>query len=392
MDRLEHQLEQRKKQSLFRALRPARSFEHGYWHGPDRSLVDLSSNDYLSLSMHPALKQASIRAIEEMGTGAGGSRLLSGDLTLHHQLEARVAQFKKKPAALVFNSGYQGNIGLISSLCQKGDAIFCDRLNHVSLLDGARLSGARLFRFQHNDVDHLRRLLIKHSADFDRCLVATESVFSMDGDLAPLKAIAELKQEVWFTWLVDEAHATGLFGDQGSGCVEQQGVTDQVDLVMGTFSKALGSFGGYVACSDLVKSWLINTCRSFIYSTALPPSVIAANLAALDVVVKEPNRRKAVLERAADLRQQLQALGWHLCGASQIIPVITGTADKAVVLSESLEEAGFRGAPVRPPTVPEGQARVRLSLCYDHDQKVVDRLVACFKDMGPVGQCDGLTR
>jgi len=347
-------------------------------------MVDLSSNDYLSLANHPALKQAAIRAIEDLGTGAGGARLLSGDLALHHQLEARVAQFKGKPEALVFNSGYQANVGLIQALCQKGDAIFCDRLSHASLLDGARLSGARLFRFQHNDVNHLASLLSKHAPDFDTCLVVTESVFSMDGDLAPLKAMAQLKQSFSFTWLVDEAHATGLFGENGSGVVAQQGVTDQVDLVMGTFSKALGSFGAYVACTDQMKSWLINTCRSFIYSTALPPGVIAANLAALDRVMLEPERREQVLERATFVRTQLKDLGWRVLGETQIIPVITGTADKAVTLSQTLEDAGFRCAPVRPPTVPEGQARVRLSVCYDHDQAVAEQLVACFKGVRPV--------
>jgi len=383
MDRITRQLAEREAKSLIRMLRPARSHEHGYWHGPKRSLVDLSSNDYLSLSNHPALKQAATRAIEEFGTGARGSRLLSGDLALHHQLESRVAQFKGKPSALVFNSGYQANVGLMAALCQKGDAIFCDRLSHASLLDGVRLSGARLFRFQHNDVDHLASQLTKHAADFDTSLVVTESVFSMDGDLAPLKAMAQLKQSTPFIWLVDEAHATGLFGEDGSGCVAQQGVTDAVDLVMGTFSKALGSFGAYVACSEQVKSWLINTCRSFIYSTALPPAVIGANLAALDVVAQEPCRRANVLARAHDLRSRLQALGWPVRGASQIIPVMTGTAEKAVTLSQALEAAGFRCAPVRPPTVPEGQARVRLSLCYDHDQAVIDRLAACFEDMRP---------
>lgn len=380
MDRISSQLAQREDQSLLRMLRPARSHEHGVWHGPEQSLVDLSSNDYLSLSNHPALKQAAMRAIEETGTGAGGSRLMSGDLCLHHELESRVAEFKGKPAALVFNSGYQANVGLMAALCEKGDAIFCDRLSHASLLDGARLSGARLFRFQHNDVDHLASLLKKHGPQCGTCLVATESVFSMDGDLAPLKAMAHLKQSFPFTWLVDEAHATGLFGENGSGCVAQQGVTDAVDLVMGTFSKALGSFGAYVACSERVKSWLINTCRSFIYSTALPPGVIAANLAALDIVTQEPLRRDQVLVRADNLRSRLQALGWQVLGDTQILPVITGTADKAVILSQTLEEAGFRCAPVRPPTVPQGQARVRISLCYDHDQSVVDRLLDCFAD------------
>lgn len=381
MDRIASEMLEREAKSLVRTLRPARSRERGFWHGPEFSLVDLSSNDYLSLSNHPALKRAAVQAVEDMGTGAGGSRLLSGDLSLHHQLETAVARFKGKPAALVFNSGYQANVGLIGALCHKGDAVFCDRLSHASLLDGARLSGARLFRFQHNDVDHLKSLLAKHASAYDQCLVVTESVFSMDGDLAPLKAMAELKASASFTWLVDEAHATGVFGETGSGCVMQQGVTEAVDLVMGTFSKALGSFGAYVACSESVKAWLINSCRSFIYSTALPPSVIGANLAALDRVIEEPVRREQVLANAADLRGRLRAQGWDLCGESQIVPVIAGTSEQAVMMSQALEAGGFRAAAVRPPTVPEGRARVRMSLCYDHDQKVVDRLVSVFDSL-----------
>lgn len=368
---------------MLRTLRPAWSRHGGQWHGIEKSLIDLSSNDYLSLSTCDALKQASIHAIEKLGTGSGASRLLSGDLALHHQLESHVARFKGKDAALVFNSGYQANVGLVSTLCGSGDAVFCDRLSHASLLDGVRLSGARLFRFRHNDVEHLSELLRKQAAQFKTCLVVTESVFSMDGDRAPLQAMAQLKQDFDFLWLVDEAHATGLFGNQGSGCVEHAGVTDQVDLIMGTFSKALGSFGAYVACSNPIKSWLVNTCRSFIYSTALPPSVIAANFAALNMVEQEPYRRALVLQRADMLRSRLKGQGWHILGDTQIIPVLTGETGRATALSIHLEQAGFRCAAIRPPTVPQGQARVRLSLCYDHDDTVVDRLVACFKEVDP---------
>ena len=382
MNMIAQQLAQRQQQGLLRSLRPAHHRQTGSLTVDGRALIDLGSNDYLSLSSHPKLKQAAKEAIDRYGTGAGASRLLSGDFEWFHELEARTAGFKGKESALVLNSGYQANVGLMASLCGKGDAIFCDRLSHASLLDGIRLSEAKLFRFQHNDIDHLESLLIRHSTKFTKCMVVTESVFSMDGDLAPLQAIASLKARFGFTWFLDEAHATGVFGPNGSGLAAQAGVTDSVDLLMGTFGKALGSFGAYVACSIEMKQWLINTCRSFIYSTALPPGVIAANLAALALIESEPYRRIELLKRADALRERLKTLGFDVRGESQIIPVILGATERAVTLSGRLEDAGFRAQPLRPPTVPVGQSRLRVSLCYDHDQTVVDRLAACLEAVG----------
>ena len=294
---------------------------------------------------------------------------MSGDLKIHHELEEKTARFKGKESVLIFNTGYQANVGIISALYRSTDAVFCDRLSHASILDGISLSGARLFRFQHNDINHLESLLKKSAGKFENRLIVTESIFSMDGDKAPLKELVELKEKFGCKIMADEAHATGIFGANGSGLVAEENLTDRVDLIMGTFSKALGSFGAYIACSKKIKDYLINTCRSFIYSTALPPCVIAANIAALEIVAKEPFRRETLLENAAYFRSRLKSKG-----QSQIVPLIVGDAETAVSLSDSLRQKGYYCLAIRPPTVPEGQSRLRFSLTYHHSKEVLDGL------------------
>ena len=300
---------------------------------------------------------------------------MTGDLELHHQLEEKVAAFKNKESALVFNSGYQANVGILSSLCGQGDVIFCDRLSHASLIDGALLSGARFLRFAHNDVEHLESLLKGHRPQFKKGLIITETIFSMDGDEAPLKGLVRLKEKYGCQLMVDEAHATGLFGARGAGVVEKEGLEDEVDLIMGTFGKALGGFGAYLAADGEVIEYLINTCRSFIYSTALPASVIASDLAALEVIGDEPLRRKKVLATAAYFRQGLKKHGFEVKGISQIVPVITGENAGAVAMARALQEKGYWVLPIRPPTVPEGQARLRFSVTVHHDEKLLRRLI-----------------
>lgn len=375
MDRIARLLVQRAHAGLRRSLRPASSRHPGYIHVQGRELVDLSSNDYLGLSAHPVLKQAAQQAMDVHGTGVCASRLLSGSLLLHHELEEELAQFKAKPCALVLNSGYQANVGVLAALCQKGDAVLCDRLSHASCLDGVRLSGARLFRYQHNDVGHLASLLQRTQDQYAQRLVVTESVFSMDGDMAPLRDIVALKDRYRFSLFVDEAHATGIYGEQGSGLVAELDLVDQVDVIMGTFSKALASFGAYVACSPQVRDFLVNTCRSLIYSTALPPGVIAANRAALEVVRAEPQRRKTLLDNAAWLRAQFSDHRLASPGQSPIMPIIVGDASQALQQSQALLEAGFWALPVRPPTVPAGQSRLRISLSAAHDRQTMMRFV-----------------
>jgi 8-amino-7-oxononanoate synthase len=367
-------LTQRRKLGLLRRLFPATRHQNGRIYFGSKKYIDFSSNDYLGLSQHPKLIGAAKKALDGFGTSTSASRLLSGDRELTHLLEEKIARFKNKESALVFNTGYQANVGIISTLFGRDDAIFSDRLNHASILDGIILSGAKLFRFKHNDSAHLKILLEAERSNFKKTLIVTESIFSMDGDRCPLKELVALKTKYRCQLMVDEAHATGIFGPNGQGLVEEQGLSAQVDLVMGTFSKALGSFGAYLATSKQIKEYLINTCRSFIYSTALPAAIIAANIAALELVVKEPFRRKELLERAKYLRSLLKDKGFNIQSESQIVPVIIGESSKTLKLANLLKKKGYWIMPIRPPTVPEGQARLRLSLTFYHDKIILEKL------------------
>jgi len=375
MDRIEQFLQEREKDNLLRVLHPADFRENGLISFYGEEYVDFSSNDYLGLSSHPFLKSASKTTTEQFGTSASASRLLSGSLNLHHRLEERIADFKGKEGALLFNSGYQANVGIISSLCGKGDVIFFDKLSHASIVDGILLSKARFFRFLHNDLNHLEFLLKKQRGKFRNSLIITETIFSMDGDRPPLKELVDLKEKYGCKIMVDEAHATGIFGENGSGVVEEEGLTEEIELIMGTFSKALGSFGAYIACSKKTTEYLINLCRSFIYSTALPPSVIAANLTSLDLIKKEPFRRKALLETADYFRKELVKRGFAVKGSSQIVPLIIGGSQKTIKMSQGLQKRRYWVLPIRPPTIPNGETRLRFSLTYYHTKDILKKLI-----------------
>ena len=367
-------LNERKQQGLLRSLTVVSSRDKGRICIDEKEYIDLSSNDYLGLSQHPEIIKKT-REAALLGSGTAASRLMTGSTFLHNKLEERIAEFKGKPSALIFNSGYQANVGIISALLGKGDVVFSDRLNHASIVDGIRLSSAKLFRFKHNNAAHLKELLERERHNYSNAFIITETVFSMDGDISPLKDIVRLKEKYDCMVMVDEAHATGIFGPNGSGIAQKEGVTDKIDIIMGTFSKALGSFGAYAAMSKELKIYLINTCRSFIYSTALPPAVIAANLAALEVVKNEPYRRETLLANADHLRKRLTEEGFNVKGNSQIIPVMIGSNEDAVSVSEFLKRKGYWTLAVRPPTVPKGEARLRLSVCFYHDKKVIDRFI-----------------
>lgn len=381
MEGVKEFLKKRQEQGLLRSLRPLAWRLGGKINFDGREYVDFSSNDYLGLSGHPKLKKAAIEAIDKFGAASCASRLLSGDAEIFHQLEDRIAKFKGKEAALVFNSGYQANVGIISSLFTKGDCIFSDRLNHASIIDGILLSQARIFRFQHNSLEHLESFLKKERDKFKNALIITESIFSMDGDRAPLKELVRLKEKYNCRIMVDEAHATGVFGENGSGLVEEEGLSDRIDLIMGTFSKALAGFGAYLATSKNTADYLVNTCRSFIYSTALPPAVIAGNLASLKLIKDEPHRRKILLSRAKMLRDKLQKKGFCVKGSSQIIPVILGDNLRALEFAKKIQEKGYWVLPVRPPTVPAGQARLRLSLSYYHNEETLNKLIDAISEI-----------
>ena len=385
--RINRFLKEREAGGLLRRLTKVRPVGGGKILVDGREYINFSSNDYLGLSSHPELARAAREELSPV-VGSSASRLMTGGTRIHHLLEERTAVFKGKPVSLVFNSGYQANVGIISALCGKGDCVFSDRLNHASIVDGIRLSGARLFRFRHNDADHLEELLRRERGKYAGALIVTETVFSMDGDIAPIRDFSRLKKEHDCMLMVDEAHATGVFGEKGSGLVEAKGMTGEVDIIMGTFSKALGGFGAYAATSRSVRDYLVNTCRSFIYSTALPPSVMAVDLAGLGLIRAEPHRRGKLLANACYFRNGLNEKGFRVKGDSQIIPIMIGDAEGTVRFSEFLREKGYWVTPVRPPTVPHRQARLRISLTFDHAKEDLDRFI---EDVSKFGNSSNIT-
>jgi 8-amino-7-oxononanoate synthase len=345
----------------------------------------MCSNNYLGLATHPAVCEASRQAATNFGAGAGASRLISGSMRLHHTLEERLAVFKGTEAALLFNSGYHANIGTITALVGRDDAVFSDALNHASIIDGCRLSGARVCVYPHKDASALEELLAGTAAR--RRLVVTDSIFSMDGDVAPLAAICDVADRHGAMVMVDEAHATGVVGSRGAGVVEAAGLQDRVMVQMGTLGKALGTFGAFVAASRPIIDLLINTARSFIYTTALPPPVVAAALAALDIVTTEPERRQRLADNAAALRHGLDLGGFaqHTVPGhtvpGHIVPVLIGEADTTMRLSERLLAEGVFVQGIRPPTVPAGTARLRVTVMSTHTAEDIAFAVDTFRNV-----------
>jgi len=360
------ELESIDARGLRRRLRTVTDAQDAVVHIDGRELVLLCSNNYLGLASHPEVVEASARAARDFGASAVSSRLISGHMSAHQSLEEKIAAWKGVEAALLFSTGYHANVGVISSLVGAGDVVVSDELNHASIIDGCRLSRARVAVYRHNDVEHLRKVLAG-CTEARRILVVTESVFSMDGDLAPLEAIADAASESGAWLMVDEAHAAGVFGPGGAGLVAQLGLTSRVDVHMGTLGKALGSFGAYVAGSRVLVDHLVNRARSFIFTTGLPPSAAAAASAALDVIAREPERASGLLVRARALGESLRTAGLDVPNVrSQILPVMVGDARRAVAAAETLIERGYYVAAIRPPTVPAGTSRLRLSLMATH--------------------------
>ncbi|MGA2621531.1 MAG: 8-amino-7-oxononanoate synthase [Thermoguttaceae bacterium] len=346
----------------------------------NRELVNFGSNDYLALAGDPRLAAAAVAAIAEAGVGSGASPLLTGRGVHHDRLEARLAEFEGTESALLFPSGYAANLGTVAALVAAGDVVFADAKNHASLWDGCRLSRADVRVYPHGDTRALGRLLAQ-AAGYRRRLVATDGLFSMDGDLAPLAELADLADRHDAMLLIDEAHATGVLGNCGRGVAELLGVEDRGLIRVGTLSKALGSAGGFVAGSRVLVEWLIQRARPYIYSTAGPAGAAAAVLAALEIVAAEPQRRRELAARADGLRQALAGQGWNLGrSASQIIPVIVGRPDRAVALSGRLRAKGLLLPAIRPPTVPEGQACLRISLTWGHTEPMIAALVGAMAE------------
>lgn len=354
----------------------------------DRTLLNFSSNDYLDLAHHPLVVEFSEAMLRRYGAGSTASRLVSGTLPVHEELEERLARLKGYPAALVFGSGYLANAGVIPVLAGRDDTVFADKLSHASIIDSVVLSRARFVRFRHNDAAHLDELLSKHEGG-GRKLVVTESVFSMDGDLAPLREIADAAARHEAMLMADEAHATGVFGPGGSGLIRQHKLEGSVNVSMGTLSKALGGYGGFVACSGPLRELLVNRARTFIYTTAPPPAAIGAALGALDILERNPELGPELLRRAAAFRRRLNSAGLDtLQSASQIIPLMVGDNAKTLALSQRLLEAGILAVAIRPPTVPEGTARLRLSVTLAHTdedlESAADRILAAAKAEGVI--------
>jgi len=330
-----------------------------------KQVLLLCSNNYLGLADHKLVREAAADAAIRWGAGAGASRLISGNMEPHRQLEGRLARFKGYESALLFGSGYLANTGTIAALASQGEVVFSDELNHASIIDGCRLSGAETFVYRHADLEHLAWGL--REAGERAALIVSDGVFSMDGDLAPLPGLFELAREHGARLMVDEAHATGAVGPGGRGSVAAAGLSGEVDVVVGTLGKALGSYGAYVCADTEVVDYLVNRARPFVFSTALPPASIGAAAAALEVLEGEPQRVEVLQANAAVLRAQLAAEGFASEGSeTQIVPLEVGDADRTMELCELLLERGVFAQGIRPPTVPEGSSRLRFTVMATH--------------------------
>lgn len=363
------------ERDLFRELHATEGPQSARLRIGAREFVNFGANDYLGLAADARLVEAAARAADEWGWGAGASPLLVGRTQAHAQLERRLAEFEAAEAAILFSSGFAANQGAIAALVGKGDAVYSDALNHASIVDGCRLSRAEVHVYSHADPSSLKRLLSKASVS-GRRLIVTDSLFSMDGDLAPLTDLAELAREYGCMLMIDEAHATGVFGRNGRGIAEYLGCEDGIHIRVGTLSKALGGIGGFVAGRRTLTNWLANRARPYVFSTAFPPAAAAAACAALDIVANEPLRRETLLSRSADLTERLRGQGWDIgASQSQIIPLLIGEASQALAISAALARQGFWVPAIRPPSVPAGEARLRVSLSYAHDASMIDGLV-----------------
>jgi len=347
-----------------------------------RDVVNLASNNYLGLAAHPRLKEAASRAAAELGAGSGAVRTIAGTMSAHLELERRFAEFKGAERALMFQAGFTANAGTVAAILTKEDVIVSDELNHASIIDGARLSRAQIKVYAHKDVDAASALLAE-SADARRRLLITDGVFSMDGDIAPLPGLVEAAENAGAIMMIDDAHASGVLGETGRGTVEHFGLHGRVDIQVGTLSKAIGVLGGFIAGPDHLIEWLVNRGRPFLFSTSAPPAVVAACVAALDVMRDEPERLRRLWDRTRFFKEGLSGLGFDT-GISEtpITPVIAGDETKAVELSRGLWDEGVFTPAVVFPTVARGKARVRTIVTADHSEEDLGDALAAFERVG----------
>jgi 8-amino-7-oxononanoate synthase len=365
MTDIQERLDDLREQGLYRRMRLVSGPQ-----GP-RVLLDgkpvllLCSNNYLGLADHPRVREAAAEAAMRYGVGAGASRLISGNMTVHRRLEAELADFEGSEACLLFGSGYLANAGIISTLAREGDVVLSDSLNHASIVDGCRLAKARTFVYDHCDVEHLEYGL--REAAGRAALIVTDGVFSMDGDVAPLPEIVELARRYDARVMVDEAHGTGALGPGGRGAVAAAALEDEVDVVVGTLGKSLGSYGAYVCCDSDMAEYLVNSARTLIFSTALPPPAVAGALAALDLLRSSPQRVDKLQRNARVLRESLRDEGLHTGDSdTQIVPLVVGDASAAMTACEKALKKGVFAQAIRPPTVPDSTSRLRLAVMASH--------------------------
>jgi len=377
----EDKLNQLRGGGLYRQMKYLQSPQTARVCLADKDVLMLSSNSYLGLCADDRLKQAACDAIEKYGTGSGGSRLTTGSYEIHKKLEEEIAAFKGNEAALVFNTGYMANVGAISAIADKSWVIFSDRLNHASIIDGCRLCGAEIVVYAHCDPADLENKVKQYRGR--KRLIITDGLFSVDGDIAPLPELVKIAQDYRLLLMVDDAHATGVLGDNGGGTADYFGITSGIDIAMGTFSKALASEGGFIAGSQSLIDYLANTARSFIFSTALSPATIAVSRAALDIVRTEPMARKTLLDHSLWFREKLRVAGFALpAHPTPIISIVLGRPDVAVAFSERLMERGIFVSAIRPPTVPQGSSRLRINVMATHTKDDLTQALACIKDVG----------
>ncbi|MDY6978362.1 MAG: 8-amino-7-oxononanoate synthase [Pseudomonadota bacterium] len=379
--KLQQSLEERRARHLYRSRQVLEGPQGPRVVIDGREYLNFCSNDYLGLANHPQVKQAFKRGVDEYGVGSGAAHLVAGHARAHHQLEEELAAFVGRPRALLFSTGYMANLGVASALLGRKDAMFEDRINHASLVDAAQLSGARLQRYRHADSDHLQQLL--DSSKASTRLIATDGVFSMDGDLAPLPSLARLarEQEAWL--MVDDAHGLGVIGASGRGSLEESELgIDEVPILVGTLGKGFGTFGAFVAGEEALIETLIQQARSYIYTTALPPAVAEATRASLQLVQTEGWRREKLQQLIAQFRAGAAQLGLELGpSTTPIQPWIVGETERAVVLSEKLKEQGILISAIRPPTVPRGTARLRITFSAAHEPADITQLLAIIESV-----------
>ncbi|WP_427833580.1 8-amino-7-oxononanoate synthase [Actinobacillus pleuropneumoniae] len=386
MNVFEQKLAELTQAGLKRALPPIQ--HDGKWIIADnRRMLNFSSNDYLGLASDQLLQKQFLQKINEneplvTPLTSSSSRLLTGNFPIYRDFEQLIANRFQREAALLFNSGYHANIGILPALSDKNTLILADKLVHASLIDGIRLAGVSFYRYQHNNLEHLTQLLSKYAAQFERIIIVTESIFSMDGDIAPLAELVALKKafasQCHIMLYVDEAHAIGAYGEQGLGMAEVLGCIDEIDFLVGTFGKALASMGAYLVCDQVIKEYLINTMRPLIFSTALPPLNVAWTAFLFERLPEFQPKRQHLSHLSEKLKQAVQQKNsYPLQTQSCIIPFIVGENEQAVQKAKTLQQQGFYCLPIRPPTVPKGTARIRLSLTADVTTEELDRLIAC---------------